>query len=151
MRPANKDEILTSLPSYTKAKDSVENDRSLRVAKRAFGKHLVILTPAVAKKLVGQNVHALTGQAWPEVALYSDDESNTGETEANRMSHIYSILIKAFDRDDELTIMDWNMDLEYNAYLFENRYVTGSGADPVFVFVVKPKAKRARSRASSRK
>jgi len=135
--------------SLVKNYELVHNDDyySLKNAKVAFGKHLVALTPFVAKKLIGKTVYAVSGQApW-----YSIFESRSSVND--RMKVIKEIHIDGFD-GKYLKIAEprgKTKKFSYDAYVFNKIYSTGSGADPIFIFATRRISKISLKKKSSRK
>ena len=132
MRPLTANEVYKSLPTvYPKTKEPFMEER---FAKRAFGKKFKQLMPRMLPALMGIEVQALIGIDWGEATHSHDDEPTIGMTKGERMNLIETIVPLSVDEFGDLTYKGkWG---EYGAYLDDNgKYVTGSGSDPIFVFV----------------
>lgn len=129
MRPLTKSQIKASLPSpYNRSSSPFV---TLANAKKAFGPHLIRLTRSVARDLEGQRVYVLEEQAWNDLVFKDPELPSHGETKQERLKAISSMKIGSRDGEDLNVQMGKH---KYQAYYFKNGYVTGSGADPIFVF-----------------
>lgn len=96
---------------------------SLKVAQNFYGQHARKLTLNLAKVLKGQTVVALQGQAW------NMETSLQGRTKTLESLSVGAIIGKKQNLSVRLNKNSFEL------YLYGGAYVSGSGADPVFVFV----------------
>lgn len=143
MRLLTTKEIEESLPSLYEKVDNDDgyNFLGLSSAKNIFGKNVVELTPSLAQMVIGKTFQGLAGQHW------DDDRFRSV---CDRMKDLRTFTGLRFDYEEmygghpELVLkttdshgwcVENEREYEFNAYLFEDRYVTGSGCDPIYIFV----------------
>jgi hypothetical protein len=102
-------DIVRSFPVSYSAKNVISESNT----KKIFGNKLKSLTPVLLKKLP-ETFHVLHGQGW----MSSIEEE---VSIAKRKSMIKKMNKKSLMKE--------------NPYIYKGKYVTGSGADPVYVFV----------------
>lgn len=100
----------------------------------AYGNRLRPLTVELAKALVGSQVLGLVGQNFWEA-------TSTRWTKARRMKQVEYFSIDGSEDDDRFFMRSWQQgqtiaqSYDFEAYEYHGNVVTGSGADPMFVFV----------------
>jgi hypothetical protein len=127
-----------------------EGDEGLEhLASRIYGRRLRALTPALAKRLTGQTVPGISGQGWMDYVSRGTREQRA------RLIHLHTVhgvfepppeaggssrgwfsrAPKAERASCALTEVYGRRVYTWAPYLFEGHFGTGSGHDPVFVFV----------------
>ncbi len=125
-------EISSSLPTTYKM-TSNNAEVSLANVRKAFGPKVSPLTPSLAKSLVGKTVFALEGQNYTDSIFY-DDGNTQPHTKNTRLKELTQLKLLAFD-GEELFVKNLKLDFEYPTYVSKGVYSSGSGADPIFVYV----------------
>lgn len=104
-----------------------EKKTLLPLLRKMYGKSCKLVTPSLAKKLVGHTVRAVFGQQWMD---------HTNGNIAKRESCMSLITILEVDDSSMLfAAMENKRSSVVPAYLYGGYFTTGSGADPVVVFV----------------
>ncbi len=112
-------------PPANKLKSWSSRAGDLPIAKEYFGPKVQHLTMSIAKELVGQTVPVLWGQGW------MDHKAAT-----KRKKAITMLKIKAIDvKEKEVAVKIQKDGFEFNLYTYVGHLVSGSGADPAFVFL----------------
>lgn len=112
----------TKLPSLSQIKQSIPST-SFRSMSSKYGTHVKKLTYRLANTIpVGTTVYALIGQYYPMM-----------KTKKEKLKAITPITFKEWN-GTYLTVKEKRI-LPYELYLYKNAMVSGSGADPVYVFV----------------
>ena len=124
--PLTMKQVVAQLPKFTpRTYDSNINESSplrfLEYARSKFGKHVQYLTPSLAKKLIGKRVVFIYGQHWVDGSV-GDNLSPMKILGMNENG----IFVDSGEMPDDEEWIYWD-DTDHAA--------TGSGSDPVFVFV----------------
>lgn len=117
--------------------ETVSDDMPLeKYAVIAYGKKFTPVTPAVAKRLEGRTVPAIVGQRWMDYVH---------STRALRQKAIVLVTIhgvfNAPKKDKALVISELTLSAKgvkrftYGAGIWRGSYGTGSGHDPIMVFI----------------
>jgi hypothetical protein len=105
-------------------------ERLVADVRKYYGSRATLLTVALAKRLLPQTVQVLMGQKWS--AMYKADRSE-------RVKNLETLeLLRFNDETEELTVRSrgkWGSTFEL--YEYDGDLVSGSGADPVYVFLAK--------------
>lgn len=132
MKWLTKSEIEASMPRLSHPPDPDFGSRGMRIDKVApkvspyYGKYARCLTHAMAQKIpIDQKLYVLAGQGFYQF----------GTTKSSRMKHVETWRVVGRNKDDELVVKFRNF--EFKCYLYEGVYVTGSLADPVYVFALR--------------
>lgn len=122
-------QVVAQLPKSTPTADSNEDrlyiwnnpSKLLDYVRARFGKHLQYFTPSLAKKLIGKNVVIEHGQEWS----YGPTKHNLTTVKIIEVTES-GVTVEGgmFPGDEEWIYWDDN-----------DRAATGSGSDPVFIFV----------------
>lgn len=128
--------VRENVPAEAVPEDKADDMPLVKLGSLAWGKRFVPLTPTIAKRLEGRTVPALTGQAWM-------DHVSGGR--ANRQKAIALITIHGiFDAPKQkgaLVVSELEAKgkllrrFTYGAYVWQGFYGTGSGHDPILVYV----------------
>ena len=125
--PLTMKQVVAQLPKFTpRTYDLNINERRsplrfLEYARSKFGKHVQYLTPSLAKKLIGKRVVFIYGQHWVDGSV-GDNLSPMKILGMNENG----IFVDSDEMPDDEEWIYWD-DTDHAA--------TGSGSDPVFVFV----------------
>ena len=104
-----------------------EKKTLLPLLQKMYGPKLKLLTPKLAKKFVGHTVHCVFGQRWMD--------HNKGGV-ADRKSAISLITIVDVDREHVVfAAVEGGAPSVVPGYLYDGYFTTGSGADPIAIFV----------------
>jgi len=122
-------QVIDSLPELTKEKIKEARSSSEtqdEFIKKIYGQHAKPLTVKRAKQLpLNQKICFLEGQEYDMIDMIEDGDNESG-------IRVHEITKKTYDHEEGLRLQidgDWYM------YEAAGRMVTGSGADPVYVFV----------------
>lgn len=99
----------------------LDNKEYTDIVSTSYG--AVPLTPKVLQEISNKKVYGLTGQALLE--MKNRDE---------KVKRIESFIVHPTNNPDE-AIIDYYDNDSYEIYLYEGIFRTGSGADPVYVYV----------------
>lgn len=136
-------EIKDSLPRHVDAKffdhDPDRNISQQTLAKKLYGPYVRQLTRSIIKRFMGKTLTILQGQNWYE------------KTIGNRVRQLQKL--KPLHFDDELDHLwsDWSIEgVQDYIYFFDgDDAVTGSGADPIFVFLKSGKTSTTKTKSAA--
>jgi hypothetical protein len=133
MKWLTKSDIEASLPRLSHAPHADFGTRGLRIDKVVpnispyYGKYARCLTVSMAKKIpIDQTFYVLAGQGFYQFT----------QTKSSRMRRVESWRVIGRTKDDELVVKCKTF--EFVCYPYKGMYVTGSLADPVYVFCATP-------------
>lgn len=138
MKWLTKSDIEASLPRLLLSHDDDADfgTRGLRIDKVVpdispyYGKYARCLTVSMAKKIpIDRTFYVLAGQGFYQLGTSTKSKSS-------RMRHVESWRVIGRTKDDELVIKCKTF--QFVCYPYEGIYVTGSLADPVYVFCAIP-------------
>lgn len=121
-------EIKESLPRHVDAKlfdyDSEHHMSQQTVAKKLYGPYVRQLTRGIIKRFMGKTLTIIQGQNWQE------------KTIGKRVRELQKLKPLRFDDEVDHVWSDWSSEGEQDYIYFDgDDAVTGSGADPIFVFL----------------
>lgn len=154
VRPMSLADIRKQMPGNVKAHEQedglylddmkalwdTENERHVQ---KVYGRAAMALTIDLAKTLKGQSVYVLQGQSWGYW------EKNNWNSLDFKMKDIERVkLVRFVDPFDDHSVQDFEagdepeleLDDETRLYVYNEKYVSGSGADPFYVFVERRQA-----------
>jgi len=119
-------QVIASLPALTKKKIKEARSSSEtqdEFIKKIYGQHAKPLTVKRAKQLpLNQKICFLEGQEYDMIEDIGDNESGI---------QVHEITKKTYDHEG----LQLQIDGDWYMYEYKGKMVTGSGADPVYVFV----------------
>jgi hypothetical protein len=125
--------IIASLPDIKRLPKDKEfgcwmcEERSTADVRRYYGPRATLLTVAIAKKLGPRKVQVLMGQNWSALDT-ADRRERASKLEALELLRFNAVT-------DELSVRQSGF--SFKMYEYDGDLVTGSGADPVYVFLAK--------------
>jgi len=131
--PMTKQEIIQQLPTSVPNLNNNNADRykgQERTAKRLYGDAATLLTQRVATRILNKTVYAIWGQGWRD---------------GNREKNVRRLMVVHAPEIEEHDAQSWSArvrmegegewDLSYDDSDDRVPIVTGSGSDPIFVFL----------------
>lgn len=144
MKVLTRTQVSAQMPQQDPSVSPLGPDEMPRGSVRAtYGKAAVLLTPSVLKQLE-LPVTLLSLQGSGAYALL-----NQGASKAERMRSVVPISLKDYnEEDDKINVyLRGTSGKTYPLYRLENYYGSGSGYDPVYVFVERDTRRRSSPRA----
>lgn len=136
-------EIKDSLPRHVDAKlFDFDHDRNISqetMAKKLYGPYVRQLTRGIIKRFMGKTLTILQGQNWHE------------KTIGNRVRQLQKLRPLHFDDEEDHLWSDWMRweGIQDYIYFDGDDAVTGSGADPIFVFLKGGKTSTTKTKTKS--